>query len=242
MRVKIGEVEMLFRYPVKSMRGESLESAAVSWHGLDGDRRLALRRIGDGSGFPWLTGGKLPALLLYTPERRDAIGSGGLPSHVRTPEGELLPVFSPELAAEIGKRHGTAVEMTYLNRGIFDEASVSLITSTTAAAATRLADTPADVRRFRPNIVIASSRAVAFEEDEWIRGVLTFGNDSGGAAVTITNRDERCSMVNFDPDSGESTPALLKSIVRMRNNKLGVYGTVTQPGLIAIGQSIFLER
>ena len=234
-------MEALFRYPVKSMRGERLDAADVSWHGLNGDRRLAFRRLGDRSGFPWLTAGKLPELILYAPQRRDG-STGDLPSHVRTPQGQDLPLFGPELAEEIGRRHGSAVEMTYLNRGIFDEASVSLITCTTVGEASRLAARSADVRRFRPNVLITSQRAVPFEEDDWVEGVVTFGEDRDAAAIGITNRDERCSMVNFDPDSGQTDPALLKAIVRVRDNKLGVYGTVTRPGRLAVGQSIFFER
>lgn len=41
MRIQIGEVEALFRYPVKSMMGERVETADLGWHGLEGDRRLA---------------------------------------------------------------------------------------------------------------------------------------------------------------------------------------------------------
>jgi len=40
MLVEIGNVEAIFRYPVKCMRGERLEVAELGWHGLDGDRRL----------------------------------------------------------------------------------------------------------------------------------------------------------------------------------------------------------
>src|SRR3954454_25037858 len=120
MPIQIGHVEALFRYPVKSMRGEQLEEAKLGWHGVDGDRRLAFRRIDDRSGFPWLTATKLPELILFAPVRTSA---GGLPTHVRAPGGEELALFSPELAADIGDRHGSPVEMTHLDRGIFDEAS-----------------------------------------------------------------------------------------------------------------------
>ena len=90
MAIEIGQVEALFRYPVKSMGGEPLEAAGLGWHGLEGDRRLAFRRLDDRSGFPWLTAGKLPGLLLFSPRRREA-ASGELPSHIRTPDGaELL--------------------------------------------------------------------------------------------------------------------------------------------------------
>ncbi len=49
MPITVGAVEALFRYPVKSMRGERLEVADLGWHGLDGDRRLAFRRADDHS-------------------------------------------------------------------------------------------------------------------------------------------------------------------------------------------------
>src|SRR5438128_11899750 len=65
MPVEIGHVEAIFRYPVKSMGGESLTEATLGWHGLAGDRRLAFRRMNDCSGFPWLSASQLPALLLF---------------------------------------------------------------------------------------------------------------------------------------------------------------------------------
>jgi hypothetical protein len=71
MLVEIGHVEAIFRCPVKSMGGERLEVANLGWHGLEGDRRLASRRIDDRSGFPWLTASKLPDLLLFAPDRRE---------------------------------------------------------------------------------------------------------------------------------------------------------------------------
>jgi len=46
MLIEIGHVEAIFRYPVKSMAGERLEVAELGWHGLDGDRRLAVKSFG----------------------------------------------------------------------------------------------------------------------------------------------------------------------------------------------------
>lgn len=242
MRIKVGEIEALFRYPVKSMRGESLSAAELGWHGVAGDRRLAFRRAGDRGGFPWLTASKLPALILFEIERRDPADAQDLPTHIRTPEGKELAVFSDELAEEVGRRHGTPVEMTHLDRGIFDEASVSVITSATVDEIGRLAAERPDARRFRPNIVIAPDRSQAFAEDEWVGGVLHFGDSDDAAGVGVTNYDERCSMVNLDPDSARVSPAVLKSIVQSRNTRAGVYGTVTRRGRLAVGQPVFFER
>jgi uncharacterized protein YcbX len=240
VRVKIGEVEGLFRYPVKSMAGERVGAAELGWHGLDGDRRLALRRADDRSGFPWLTASTLPELVLFAPQRGGA-ADGDLPTLVRTPGGEDLPLFGGELAAEVGRRHGSPVEMMHLNRGIFDEASISVITSTTVGEISRLAAQPPDVRRFRPNVLVASLRGVPFEEDEWVGGVLSFGEEGEAAAVGVTNWDVRCSMVNIDPDSARLDPEVLKAVVRTRDNKAGVYGATTRRGRLAVGQPVFFE-
>ena len=131
--------------------------------------------------------------------------------------------------------------MMHLSRGIFDEASISVIASATVSEVARLAAQRPDVRRFRPNILIASMRSVPFEEDAWVGGVLWFGETKEGAAIGITNRDERCSMVNFDPDSARPTPEVLKAIVRVRDNRAGVYGAVTRRGCVAVGQPVFFE-
>jgi uncharacterized protein len=89
--IQIGWIEAIFRYPVKSMRGEPLDAAALGWHGLEGDRRLTFRRLDDRSGFPWLTATKLPDLILFTPERRGMGNGEVLPTHVLTPEGKRCP-------------------------------------------------------------------------------------------------------------------------------------------------------
>lgn len=241
MAIKVGEITALFRYPVKSMSGERLDVADLGWHGLEGDRRLALRRTEDQGGFPFLTAGRLPELILFSPQRRGSADGSGLPTHIRTPEGAELEVFGQELATEVGRRFGSPVQMMHFKHGIFDEASVSVITASTVDEIGRLATLPADVRRFRPNILISSLRPIPFEEDEWVGGVLSFGDDSDAAAVGVTLRDERCSMVGFDPDSARPTPEVLKTIVRHRDNKAGVYGTVTRRGRLAVGQSVFFE-
>ena len=102
--MEIGHVEAIFRYPVKSMGGERLEVANLGWHGLDGDRRLAFRRIDDHSAFPWLSASTLPDLLLFAPHRREDGAQGDLPTHIRTPDGEEMPVFGEDLAREVGRR------------------------------------------------------------------------------------------------------------------------------------------
>ena len=236
MPIEIGQIEAIFRYPVKSMRGEQLDAARLGWDGIDGDRRLAFHRIGDRGGFPWLTAGRLADLVLFTPRRAEA--GDGLPTHVRTPEGEELPLFGEALAAEISRRYGSPVQMMQMNHGIFDDSSVSVITSGTVREIGRLAEQGADVRRFRPNILVRSAREVPFEENDWVGGVLSFGD----AQVSVTKRDERCAMINLDPDSAGSAPEMMKVVVRANENNAGIYGVVTRIGRLEVGQSVMLHK
>jgi len=234
-------MEAIFRYPVKSMGGERLEEAKLGWYGLDGDRRLAFRRMNDRSGMPWLTASKLPDLLLFAPHRREDGAQGDLPTHIRTPDGEEMPVFGEDLATEVGRRYGAPVEMMQLRHGIFDEASISVIALDTVREIGRLAGRSLDVRRFRPNVVVRSLRSVPFQEDEWLGGVLSFGEGDDAPAVTVTMRDIRCSMLNLDPDSASPAPEVLKAVVRVHQNTAGIYGAVTRIGRLAVGQTILLR-
>jgi uncharacterized protein YcbX len=239
MLIEIGHVEAIFRYPVKSMGGERLEVAKLGWHGLEGDRRLAFRRMDDRSGFPWLTASKLPDLLLFAPQRRE--DGADLPTHIRTPDGKELPVFGEDLAMEVGCRYGAPVQMMQLNHGIFDEASVSVIAFDTVREIGRLTGRSPDVRRFRPNVVVRLLRPVPFQENEWLGGILSFGEGDGAPAITVTMRDGRCSMVNLDPDSASPAPEVLTAVVRANQNNAGIYGAVTRIGRLAVGQTILLD-
>ena len=235
----IGYIEAIFRYPVKSMRGERLDTAMLGWHGLEGDRRFAFRRLDERGEFPWLSASSVPELVLYTPQRS---GDDGLPTHVLTPDAEEMPLFGDRLASEIGRRYGSPVEMMQLRNGVFDDANISVITSATVREIGRIAGTPADVRRFRPNIVVRSAAAVPFEEDAWVGGALRFGDAEDAPAVAVTSRDVRCGMVNIDPDTAVLTPAMLKAVVRENDNNAGIYGAVTRAGRLTVGQTIVLHR
>jgi uncharacterized protein YcbX len=131
--------------------------------------------------------------------------------------------------------------MMQLKHGIFDEASISVIALDTVHEISRLAAQSPDIRRFRPNVVVRALRALPFQEDAWVGGVLSFGEGDNAPAVTVTLRDLRCSMLNLDPDSARPAPEMLKTVVRVHENTAGVYGTVTRIGRLQVGQTIFFR-
>ncbi|HMF86592.1 MAG TPA: MOSC domain-containing protein, partial [Gemmatimonadaceae bacterium] len=149
--------------------------------------------------------------------------------------------FGEDLATEVGRRYGAPVQMMQLNHGIFDEASISVIASDTVREIGRLAGRSPDARRFRPNVVVRSLRSIPFQENEWVGGVLSFGEGDDAPAIAVTMRDVRCSMVNLDPDSARPAPEVLKAVVRANENNAGVYGVVTRVGRLAVGQTILLS-
>jgi uncharacterized protein len=238
--MEIGRISAIFRYPVKSMAGQLLDVARLGWHGIEGDRRLAFRRVNDTSGFPWLTASRLPQLLLYKPFGSDGEKSESLPTNVRTPEGREYELRSDKLRQEISSRCGGDVELMNLKHGIFDEACVSVISLGTVHCVERELRRDIDVRRFRPNVVIETISGEAFEEDRWVGRTLLFGEVNSGAAVRVTMRDERCVMVNLNPDTAARDSEVMKTVVRVNDNCAGVYGTVIGAGELRVGQVVSL--
>jgi uncharacterized protein YcbX len=249
--MELGRISAIFRYPVKSMAGELLDVARLSWHGIEGDRRLAFRRLTDESGFPWLTASKLPQLLLYKPFGLDSNANSKngelLPTHVRTPEGKEYELLSDELREEVSSRYGSEVELMNLKSGIFDEACLSVISLGTVHCIARESGRGVDLcdlRRFRPNVVIETDSAEPFAEDRWVGRTLMFGEENSGAApmaaIGVTMRDERCVMVNLDPDTAERDSEVMKTVVRLNENYAGVYGTVVRAGELRVGQVVTL--
>ena len=240
MMKRIGYIRELVRYPVKSMAGVPTNSAFLGWHGLQGDRRFAFRRLNDKSGFPWLSASRLHELLLYQPHGLDENAEEPAPSHVRTPEGLELAIDSAQLRTSVSEKLGSAVELMKLRNGIFDDATVSVINLATIAAIGSELDLNLDTRRFRANVFLESDSREPFAEDAWIGGTLVFGSEESGPMVSITTRDVRCVMINLDPDTTESDARIMKAAVRLNKNCAGVYGTVVRTGRINVGEPVSL--
>lgn len=237
---EIGRIIQLFRYPVKSMAGISLDAASLGWHGFEGDRRLAFRRVDDRSGMPWLTASRVAEMVLYRPFG-ETDGSPLLPTHVHTPEGTDLLLAGGELQEALSNRYGKPVELMRLSPGIFDDAPISVIASTTVHEITSASGRPPDARRFRPNILVEVDHGTPFGEDGWVEKRLTFGAVDG-PSVGVTHRDLRCSMINLDPDTALSHPEMMKAAVRLNDNHAGIYANVIQTGELRVGQPVFLSE
>jgi uncharacterized protein len=261
MRV-VGKVESLWRYPVKSMRGEELEEAFVGFPGVYGDRYYAFRSSGAPKGFPWLTGREQGAMLLYRPRYRrpehamqpvnladaEAISSGLTPVYadfsdlmvdVETPTGERLAIDDPQLTSMLRDGLHDRHELTLLrsHRAMTDCSPVSICSIQTVQQLGKELGMDMDRRRFRANLYVDLQSASPFGEDKFVGRTLRIGVKT---EIAVVRRDGRCKMITLDPDNAQPNPELMRRVARDHDGKVGVYGAVLVEGSIRPGDEIIL--
>jgi uncharacterized protein len=230
----IGRLAAIFRYPVKSMAAEQVETVEAGWNGIAGDRRWAFVRDGmTRSGFPWLTIRENPGMWRYQPHFAVPDDPDQSQTIVRTPTGRELDVVDPALAEELG--FGSRVIKQ--SRGIFDTMPLSVISTQTIAALSAMVGEDLGSVRFRPNLVIDAGGSDDFPEDQWVGKLLRLG----GMTMRVDKRDKRCVMVNVNPVTAEKNPEALRVIARQRDARLGVYGTTVQEGSVTVGDTVTLD-
>lgn len=241
---KVGTVQAIWLYPVKSMAGVSVQSADMYWYGLRGDRRYAFVQSNSHSTFPWLTGREVSQIVKYQPEFADEADRNGSEIRVTTPEGKNHTISSTMLRQELATQHKQPVHLMQLNRGAFDAAPMSVVSQATLDQISSVHGEELDLRRFRINIIVDSIDKTAYVEDSWIDGTLSFGepaeNETDAATSILPVRPiKRCVMVNIDPDSAERNSDVLKNLIKSRDNCLGTYAWPRQVGSINVGDPIY---
>jgi uncharacterized protein YcbX len=230
---RVGHVESLWRYPVKSMRGEELRAAWLGAGGMAGDRRYAVVSSAAPESFPYLTGRTQERMLLYRPMLTDA----GV--EVETAEGERLAIDSPRLLALLGEglRQEAVLSLRRSDAALSDAQPISLFSIQTAAQLARETGSAVDKRRFRANIYADLCGSSGFLEDTFVGRTLKIGET---AVLSVVERDPRCKMITLDPDTAEAAPALIKHVAGAHERCAGVYATVLTEGEVRVGDEISL--
>jgi uncharacterized protein len=257
---RIGTLETVCRYPVKSMAGEELEEAFVGFAGMMDDRAYAFVRVPGPRGFPWYTGRDQEDLGLYRPRYRDAAtatlpldveksfgmapgvapvfpAEGAFAVDVATPDGRTLAVDSPELKAELEERGGQKVELRFSERSLVDCRPVSLFGNATATALGEELGTSLDRRRFRANLYADWDDGRPYREDELVGRTLQVGER---LRLAVLERDPRCKMITLDPDTASAEPGILRHVTKARGGTAGVYAAVLAEGVVRRGDPILL--
>ena len=239
----VATVAALYRFPVKSMGGESLERVQLQWHGLDVDRGFVFVKAGSLARFPWLTARDVPDLVRYRAYLTDHDNTRKSPVLVQTPMGEVLPVDSDALRESLERQFDGPLQLLHPGKGAQDAAMLSVIGSGSVRALSEQVGQPLDVRRFRQNVVLEPVDGTPFIEETWAGRLLVFGADpesQDAARVRLVRKDHRCMIVNLDPNLGGQNPAVLRAIAAERENCLGVYASVEAQGLLQVGDPVYL--
>jgi uncharacterized protein YcbX len=207
----IGAVSALYRYPVKALRGEELTQAEVDATGFVGDRASAL-----------------------IVQSADHARTG------KTYRGKenrnLHTVDSVDDAAALARGAGLDVDLADEQPHYFDAEPVSIVFDTWVRELEALAGRDVDALQFRPNIVALAAPAFTAPERDLIGSRIRIGEVEFDIVSAIT----RCVTISYDIASGDADPALQRTIVQQRDNKMGIYCRVVSPGTIARGASIIV--
>src|SRR5438094_4422466 len=258
----VATVESLWRYPVKSMRGEELDEMFAGYSGVYGDRLFAFKSSASPKGFPYLTGREQRQMLRYRPRFRQpeqaarpinlteaesmppgvnpvSADPAELMVDVETPAGESVAIDDPALVdmlrAGIDEKH----QLTLLrsDRAMTDCRPLSLFAVQSARKLGEETGTTVDKRRFRANVYLDLTSSDGFAEDEFVGRSLRIGSK---VVISVLERDPRCAMITIDPDTAEKTPVLLKKVAQAHSGMAGVYGAVIIEGMLRKGDAVEL--
>ena len=204
----------LWRYPVKTLAGELLSTAAVGLNGIPGDRAV------------WVMG---PEGVLTSRRHYRLLGLRGTLNQ----RGHALinghPWESPEALALVKQAAGDDAWLEASDaQNRFDVLPLLVATDGAVAAFGR------DVRRLRPNILIGGVDGLA--ERDWPGAELHIGS----LIVRLDSLRARCPMTTVDPDTLERDSEVLRDIGRRFRGRLALNADVARPGAIAIGDPVRL--
>ena len=258
----IGKVESLWRYPVKSMRGEELDELFAGYAGVYGDRLFAFESSASPKGFPFFTGRDQRQMIRYRPRFRnpekaarpvnlseaEKLGSGANPISangtelmidVETPDGKIFAIDDRALIDNLRSNIDGNYALTLLrsDKAITDCRPLSIFAVQTAKTLGEETGVAVDKRRFRANVYVDLTSSDGFAEDEFVGRSLRIGSK---VTVAVLQRDARCMMITLDPDTAEKSPAILKAVAQAHEGMAGVYGAVLAEGMIRKGDPVEL--
>ena len=255
-RRQIGQVQALWRYPVKSMRGEELTVADLNEYGMIGDRIWALRELDRGG----VMSARIWAAMLQLAAVYDEDSADDAAVRVELPDGRSVRAGDPRAAATLSELFGRAVDFARVrrerltqeeietvmrgaayppSRDFFDEDVMHLIASGTLAHLRKLKpDADFDPRRFRANIYVETGdENDGFIEDRWLDGVLEIGES---AKITGLRPAIRCVMTTHAQPGLVRDMSILRTAGQHHGAYVGVFASVAEPGRVRVGDPVVL--
>ncbi|MDG2300237.1 MAG: MOSC N-terminal beta barrel domain-containing protein [Acidimicrobiales bacterium] len=247
-------IEQLWRYPVKSLQGEQITSTEVedvvlgdrAWGILDSEtgKLLSAKRI------PKLLEGSAKlvddgCVLTFDDKEvhnNDPNINGDLSSWLNREVRLASPKLGEQATIEIEWDEGLdevpddpeIFEFSTSPGWFFDSSSsLHLIGSGTLSMLdARIGDGAGDVRRFRPNIVVATPEA--FVEDDWVGKELLLGS----VRAAVKKRTDRCIVITRAFGEYEASRKTLKYLSKNHQREAGLSLEPTQSGHMTVGDSV----
>ncbi len=240
----IGKIESVWRYPVKSMRGEAMDKVFVGYSGLIGDRVYAIHSDARATRFPWFTARNYAPLIQhkarFTQASETAAPTNPEASHPNLPDEQTfsVEVESPEgiiaplddlFVASLPPGTDETLSLRYSPRNFVDVTPISLISHQTVRQLSEAIGVPLKPERFRANFNVDWADQSGGFENSLVGKRLRIGDQ---VEIAITDRDPRCKMITLDPDTAEALPELLKHVLAEHDGCAGVYGSVVREGFV----------
>ena len=223
----MASVVELWRYPVKSMAGERVDSCTVTATGLEGDRRWALVDGTPNRAGKLLTIREEERLMTY----RARLNGGAV--EVVSADGAIHRL-DEDVVTRIAGEASRPLSLREMEGANFDDSPVLVVNLATVSAFGVQAGMPIDHRRFRANLYLDGLEPDA--EGSWLGRRLRVGE----VELEALKRCERCVVITRDPDTMVTTPALLRVLTETYETYMGVYCRVTRPGRVAVGDQLQL--
>ena len=201
----------IWRYPVKSLKGEQLKETDITKLGIPGDRQIAVIRTINGR---FLTSRSRPKLLGL----QGSINESGVP----TINGHLWD--SAEALQLVREAAGEPVTLEQVPAPQAFDVLPLLVATDGAARYLNI-----DHRRLRPNILLAD--VPELEERKWPGKVIAIGD----VRIHAEKLRDRCVMTTFDPDTQAQDPSVLLRIVRELDGTTALDSSVIASGKIRVG-------
>jgi uncharacterized protein YcbX len=255
-------VESVWRYPVKSMRGEELSEIFAGYAGVYGDRLFAFTSSAGPKGFPFFTGREQRQMIRYRARYRHpekaaqpanwseaqelspninpiSASATDLMIDVETPDGKTFAIDDPELIDHLRANIDDKHQLTLLRseKALTDCRPLSIFAVQSAQRLGEETGVNVDKRRFRANVYLDLASSEGFAENRFVGKSLRIGSN---VVISIVGRDSRCMMIILDPDTAEKTPAILKQVAQAYDGMAGVYAAALTEGKSRKGDMVEL--
>jgi uncharacterized protein YcbX len=245
---KIGEVAALWRYPVRSLRGEKLDALEVALGGVVGDRAYGIADPEIGELVSSAQGKRRWRGLVTLSARFDGVppeDGPAPPAVLETPDGRAVRTDESDIDARLTEIVGRPAKLSTkqaVTEGRMKEpyghAPIHLLTTASLAAFTRhYPSSRFEAERFRPNLLLDTGALEGFVESQWIGRVLAVGHD---LRLVVKDHCVRCVMTTLAQGDLPQDPAILQVVNETNKTHAGIYADVTRPGVMKIGDPVVL--